>query len=377
MPPLSMMIKPVSSRCNMRCAYCFYADVAAHRQTADFGVMTSETMRALIRRTFIYADGGVSFAFQGGEPTLAGVGFYEEFLREVRRCNSRGLPVSFALQTNGYAVSDEMLALFSEHHFLLGVSLDGPEDMHDALRKDALGRGTYRRVMNTIEKLRAWGIQYNILCVVTSETARRAREAWNALREHGYLQFIPCIDGLEGGSGAYSLSPEAYGGFLIETYDLYEKAIDEGKPVSERRFDNYLSMLAGYPPEMCGMSGRCGLYYLAEADGSVYPCDFYVLDEWKMGNINAVSLSRMEKSPASERFRQASARLPAACPACGYLSLCRGGCRRDREPFQSGMPGDNRFCESYRMFFDARLSRMASLAGRTLRDRTPSGQAAF
>ncbi len=375
MPALSMMIKPVSSRCNMRCQYCFYADVAAHRKTPDYGIMTSDTMRALVRRAFIYADGGVSFAFQGGEPTLAGADYYRAFLEEVRRCNSRGLPVSFALQTNGYALGDELLALFSEHRFLLGVSLDGPEDMHDALRKDALGRGTYRRVTNAIEKLRAYQIPYNILCVVTMETARRARETWNALREHGYLQFIPCIDGLEGEPGPYSLSPEAYGRFLIETYDLYERAIIEGKPVSERRFDNYLSILAGYQPEMCGMSGRCGLYFLAEADGGVYPCDFYVLDEWKMGNINEASLSRMEKSAASARFRQASAHLPEACSGCGYLSLCRGGCRRDREPFQTGMPGENRFCESYRMFFDARLSRMASLAERTLGSREPLGKA--
>ena len=365
-PALSMMIKPVSSGCNMRCQYCFYADVAAHRQTPNYGVMTPDTMHALVRRAFIHADGQVSFSFQGGEPTLAGAQFYLDFLHEVRRCNSRGLPVSYALQTNGYDVSDEMLALFKEHGFLLGVSLDGPEDMHDALRKDAFGRGTYRRVMRTIEKLRAFGIPYNILCVVTAETARKSRETWNALREHRYLQFIPCIDGLEGGRSPHSLSAEAYGQFLIETYDLYEKAFREGSPVSERRFDNYLSILAGLPPEACGMCGQCGLYYLVEADGSVYPCDFYVLDEWKMGDINAVSLARMAKSQPSAAFRQASVRLPEACRGCPYLNLCRGGCRRDREPFRDGVPSENRFCQSYRMFFDARLPRLASLTERVI-----------
>ena len=369
MPALSMMVKPVSSRCNMRCEYCFYADVAAHRETPDYGVMTRDTMRALVRKAFIYAEGSVSFSFQGGEPTLAGAAFYRDFLCEVSRCNSRGLPVSFALQTNGYAVSDELLTLFAEHGFLLGVSLDGPVDMHDARRKDAAGRGTYHRVIRTIEKLRAFGIPYNILCVVTAETARRSRETWDALREHRYLQFIPCIDGLEGGQNPHSLSPEAYGRFLIETYELYERAFRAGRPVSERRFDNYLSILAGLPPEDCGMCGQCGLYYVAEADGSVYPCDFYALDEWKMGNINTMSLARMEKSSPSKAFRQASLRLPEICQGCEYFSLCRGGCRRYREPFREGLPGKNRFCKSYRMFFDACLPRMNALTERVLAER--------
>ena len=366
MPALSMMIKPVSSACNMRCQYCFYADVAAHRRIPNYGVMTPDTMRALVRRAFIYADSSVSFSFQGGEPTLAGIEYFQSFLREVHRCNSRHLPVSYALQTNGYAVSDEMLALFAEHHFLLGVSLDGPEDMHDALRKDAGGCGTYRRVMRTIEKLRHFGIPYNILCVVTAETARRSQETWNALREHQYLQFIPCIDGLDGSRNPYSLSPEAYGQFLIDIFDAYERAFKEGSPVSERRLDNYLSILAGFAPEECGMCGQCGLYFLAEADGSVYPCDFYVLDEWKMGNINTMSLARMEKSSASKAFRQVSLRLPEACGRCPYLNLCMGGCRRDREPFCEGLPSNNRFCQSYRMFFDACLPRMVSLTKRIL-----------
>ena len=366
MPALSMMIKPVSARCNMRCTYCFYADVAAHREIPDYGVMTMDTVRALVRRAFIYADGAVSFSFQGGEPSLAGAQFYLDFLHEVRRCNSRGLPVSFALQTNGYAICDELLSLFAQFGFLLGVSLDGPEDMHDALRKDAGGHGTYRRVMDTIERLRMFHIPYNILCVVTAETARRSRETWNALREHRHLQFIPCIDSLDGAHSPHSLSAEAYGQFLIETFDCYEKAFLEGNPVSERRFDNYLSILAGLPPEDCGMCGQCGLYYLVEADGGVYPCDFYVLDEWKMGNINTASLPKQAKSAASEAFRKLSLRLPEACYGCPYLNLCRGGCRRDREPFRDGMPGENRFCESYRMFFNACLPRLKTLTERMI-----------
>ena len=339
----------------MRCQYCFYADVAAHRRIPNYGVMTPDTMRALVRRAFIYADSSVAFSFQGGEPTLAGIEYFQSFLREVHRCNSRHLPVSYALQTNGYAVSDEMLALFAEHHFLLGVSLDGPEDMHDALRKDVGGRGTYRRVMHTIEKLRHLGIPYNILCVVTAETTRRSQETWNALREHQYLQFIPCIDGLDGSRNPYSLSPDAYGHFLIDIFDAYERAFKEGNPVSERRLDNYLSILAGFAPEECGMCGQCGLYYLAEADGSVYPCDFYMVDKYRLGSVFDNSFAEMFCSDTAKKFTAESYPLPDECNNCKYRRLCGGGCRRE----------NRKYCLSYRGFFDKNHEKLAELAMKT------------
>ena len=362
MPPLSMMMKPVSSACNMRCRYCFYADVAAHRAQASYGVMSAQTTETLIRKAFLYADQSVSFAFQGGEPTLAGVDYYRNFLSLVKKYNSRGLQVSYALQTNALALTDEMCALFREHHFLLGVSLDGCRETHDALRPDARGEGTYDRVLQGIALLRKHGVDFNILCVVTQQVAARPHAVWNALKEYGYLQFIPCIDDFEGDANPYSLRPEAYGRFLINTFDDYEKAMRAGRPVSERRFDNYLSILLGQRPELCGMTGQCGLYFLVEADGGVYPCDFYVLDAYRLGNIHETSFARMEKSAQSVDFRRSSLQLPEACRACKWLSMCRGGCRRDRQATLESALGENRFCESYRMFFESCFDRMRALA---------------
>lgn len=364
MPPMSMMIKPVSGSCNMRCHYCFYSDVANHREMRNYGKMDSDTMRTLIRKAFIYAEGNVSFAFQGGEPTLAGIDFFREFVRNVSQCNTRHIPVSFAVQTNGYDLSDELCQFFADHHFLAGVSVDGAKEIHNALRPDSAGAGSYDQVMTGIEKLKHHGVEYNILCVVTAPIAAQGKRVWQELKRHQYLQFIPCIDEFGGMLHDYSLTPEAYGQFLIDTFSCYAEDYASGHPVSERRFDNYLSILLGQQPELCGMRGMCGLYFLAEADGSIYPCDFYVLDEWKLGNVKSDSFFKMEKSAASRKFRSISLQLPDTCKKCIWLNLCHGGCRRDREPIINSHGSENKFCKSYYMFFEACLPQMQKMAER-------------
>ncbi|MBQ7171680.1 MAG: SPASM domain-containing protein [Clostridia bacterium] len=358
MPPIHIMVKPVSGSCNLRCRYCFYADETSRRAEPCRGVMGEETVRALIRKAFFYADGAVTFSFQGGEPTLAGAGFYRSFLAEVGRSNTRGLPVAFALQTNATALTDELCELFSQNGFLVGVSLDGPKEIHDALRADAGGAGSYDAVRRGIALLRRHRADFNLLCVLTEGSAARIGEVWEELAPFGHLQFIPCLDALDGKETAFSLRAETYGRALVEIFDRYRAAFFSSAPVRERRMDNYLSILLGYPPEHCGMSGRCGVYFLCEADGSVYPCDFYALDEWKLGNVCESSFARMAASPAAKRFAEEGSRRPERCRDCRYLFLCGGGCRRDREP---GLT-ENRFCESYRFFFDRRLGELRALA---------------
>lgn len=362
MPPLSMMIKPVSSACELACRYCFYADVSSHREKASYGKMTKDTMRALVRRAFIYADDTVSFAFQGGEPTLAGTHYFREFLSLVDEYNVRKLAVNYSLQTNAVSLTDEMCAFFAENDFLIGVSLDGCREIHDSLRIDPAGKGTYERVLHGISLLKKYNVDFNILCVVTSDIAKRAEQVWKSLAPYEYLQFIPCIDDFDGDKKEFSVSAADYGDFLIKTFGYYEAAIKSGSPVSERRFDNYINILLGQMPELCAMSGACGVYFLIEADGGVYPCDFYVLDQWRLGNINGTSFSRMQKSERAKAFIEMSGFMPEECRACQWNFLCRGGCRRDREPFSDGVPSGNRFCESYRMFFSDCYDRMTALA---------------
>ncbi len=357
MPPLSVMIKPVSGACNLKCSYCFYADESAKRAVPCYGTMNSDTVRNLVRKAFIYAERSVSFAFQGGEPLLAGVDFYLDFVKTVNSYNSRGLPVGYSVQTNATLLTDEYCKFFAENGFLAGVSLDGTERTHDMNRKYGNGNGTYADVKQKIALLRKHNVQFNVLCVLTDETAENIRSVWNELSGYGHVQFIPCIEPF-GADGTPLLSAESYGKALVDIFDMYEKTQLTAYPVRERRLDNYLYILSGLPPQQCGMAGGCGISFLCEADGSIFPCDFYALDEWKLGNINEISFARMENGKTMQRFLNEGLCLPSDCRECKYLGICRGGCKRDREPHNSS----NRFCESYKFFFDNRLSKMQLLA---------------
>lgn len=362
MPPLTVMVKPVSSLCNMRCSYCFYEDVAEHWEIKTHEKMQHKTLEALVRRAFAYADEQISFIFQGGEPTLSGAPFYKHLLSLQRIYNSRSLKVINAIQTNGYLLDDDLLDVLKQGHFLTGVSLDGPQSIHDAYRINQNGEGTYDQVQETIRKLRQRGIDYNILCVVNQAIAMQPIKIFSALKEYGNLQFIPCLDSLDGIGKPFSLQAETYGYFLIETFRLYKEAFYKGKFVSIRTFDNFLAMLNGLPPDNCAMNGHCMTNFLIEADGSVYPCDFYVLDKWRMGSILDSSFYKLEKSQVVNRFMAMSDILPGECKSCRWLALCRGGCRRDREPFVDGRFSKNRLCKSYKYFFETCHNELLYLA---------------
>jgi len=364
MPPISVMIKPVSGLCNMRCQYCFYTDELTHRGEGIFSPMEEETLETLIRKIFIYAENFVYLAFQGGEPTLAGAAFYRKVLAFEKKYNSRMLPVSHAIQTNGLALDEEMLSVLKEGNFLVGLSVDGTKEIHDAVRKDALGNGTYERVSKTAEKLRQTGIDYNILCVVGKTAARHPKEVFQALAPHGYLQFIPRLEpfGEENEVDADALTAADYGYFLTEIWKLYAQGLRNGHYVSVRAFDNWLNMLAGRPPENFGFAGRCVPNYLVESNGNVYPCDFYALDEWFLGNIRQSNFKRLAASDKMRNFCESSYKPDADCLICPYGYICRGGCRRDREPvLADGNYGKNRLCEGYRMFFENCLADMQLL----------------
>lgn len=357
MPPITVMVKPVSGACNMRCRYCFYADEMKNRACAVRPPMSMELMEIVVRRALAYAEGQANFIFQGGEPTLIGLDFYRRLIELQRRYGRCDVQINNMLQTNGYALSDEMIDFFAANHFLLGVSLDGCRTAHDIMRPDAQGEGTYARVEQTIERLEKAGAAYNILCVVNAEVAARADEALEALSKYRFLQFIPCLDALEGGADSYALSPRSWGEFLIKAYDFYERAYTSGHAVSIRNFDDWMNMILGGEPASCAMVGHCSLNFLIESDGDVYPCDFYALDQWRLGNVRESNFLRLSGSEGARRFITESLSVPDACRVCPYGALCRNGCRRERDK-----EGKNRWCASVKMLMDVRLSRMERLA---------------
>ena len=366
-PPVSIMIKPASGLCNMHCAYCFYRDEQINRERENYGMMTEKTLKNVIRRSLVPAEGQYSIAFQGGEPTLSGIPFFEKAVAYVKQYNLKNIRVSFALQTNGYCIDEDWCRFFHDNQFLIGLSLDGAKEIHDRYRHGNDSGGSYDRVMQAVSLFNRFGVEYNILTVVHRETAENIETIYRDYRAKGfyYLQFIPCLDpfGEQRGSRPWSLTPEVYGDFLIRLFDLWYEDFFRNTQPYIRQFENYLGILLGYLPEACDQRGFCGNQLVAEADGSVYPCDFYALDEYCLGNLNEDRLPVIDARRKAIHFTERSLVLPDVCKSCEYIRVCRGGCYRCRlGSGEEGIPGMNYYCPAYKRFFHHSLEKMLKIA---------------
>lgn len=367
MPPVNLLIKPASSLCNMRCRYCFYEDESVHRMCKSMGVMSEETACRVIDAAFNAAEGRypIGFSFQGGEPTLAGLAFFKRFAEMVNERNTQHQRVYYAMQTNALTIDADWAAFLRQNHFLVGVSIDGDRTLHDTNRVDASGKGTYTRVSENLRLLQKNDVEVNALCVVTRSCARRPAQVYRALKALNmqYLQFIPCLDplGETRGKMSYSLTPGLYGQFLCALFDEWYRDWESGQYVSVRQFDDYVHLSMGMPPSTCASSGRCGDYLVVEGDGSAYPCDFYVLDEWRLGELGEQSFAELRACERAQRFLQESAVRPKECASCRWQRLCFGGCKRDWEG--TGVKAHNAFCSAYQAFFayaGERIQRVAA-----------------
>lgn len=376
MPPVNVLIKPASSACNMACSYCFYRDVSDHRAHVFEGMLSPEQMEKTIAAAMEFADGSCTFAFQGGEPTLAGLDFYRQVIQLQRKLCKPGVQIFNSIQTNGFCIDEEWARFLSENRFLVGLSLDGPAMLHNRNRVDHHGAGTFERVMHAAALFDRYQVEYNILCVVTGENARNIGEIYRFFREHSfdYLQFIPCLEPMdqERGKEAYHLSVEDYGEFLLRIFDLWFDDLKRGHYVSIRHIDNWLSILLGGRPEACTMNGICSIQFVVEGDGSVYPCDFYVTDRWKLGNVQTDSFAQMAQSTNAREFILSSTVVPDSCRACTIAALCRNGCRRDRLLIRPDIPGQNYYCKAYLRFFTERKQQLLEACSRILRMRRES-----
>lgn len=340
MDAISLLIKPASSLCNMRCKYCFYHDVAENRMTPSYGIMTEATVEQLLTRVWEYVGetAQIHFAFQGGEPTLAGLSFYIFFVEQVAKRKLPAQTVSYSIQTNGLVLDEAWCCFLHQHNFLVGLSLDGSAELHDLHRVDSKGVGTYSRIAQSIQCMERHQVEYNILSVVTRAMARKPEKIWNwyVAKRFQYLQFIPCLSPFAGsGEEKYALTPQDYASFLVTTFRGWKRQLEGGNYISVRLFDNLVMLLKGYPSQQCGLLGRCSQQWVIEADGGVYPCDFYVLDDYRCGNIWEMSFGEMEQAPATKAFLQPEATLHPQCATCKVFKLCGGGCKRYRDFYHS------------------------------------------
>lgn len=368
MKELQLLIKPVSSACDLQCRYCFYKEEVTHRQKADCGIMSWETMEILIDKALKEAERCV-FGFQGGEPLLAGISFYRRFTSLVSHKKREGQQIYYTIQTNGVALDDKWIEFFKKEQFLLGISLDGVRRTHDENRVDHKGEGTFEKVFDNLNKLKEQKVPFHILCVLNAQTAERIEAIYRFFMKKGFYeqQYIPCLDPLgevEEGKYPYSLTVKQYQVALQHLFDLWFEDKVRGIPVYIRQFDNYVAMLGGGQPEACSMYGKCSMQNIIEADGTIYPCDFYALDEYRMGNITdpAVDfkvLKEMSRDPQKAPFFTEAEKRDERCRLCRWYPLCRGGCRRDLIPF--GDRSRNRYCEAYQQFFQTAIGRLEYL----------------
>lgn len=347
------MIKPASSLCNLRCRYCFYHDVSELREVSSFGVMTEDTADNIIKKALDFAGGeSVAFAFQGGEPLIAGLDYFRHFVQKVREENVKGSRIYLSIQTNGTLLTDEWAKFFHDYNFLVGLSLDG-DFKNNRFRVDEKRENAFYRILNAAEKLKRFKAEFNILTVLTGNCADNIDDIYRFFRSKGfrYLQFIPCLRpfGDDSESELY-MTDSQYADFLIKCFNYYVKDYVRGQYTSVRYFDNIVHLYLGNPTEQCGVCGHCTHQFVAEGNGNIYPCDFYCTDEWLLGNINdeGENFDTLAHCGRAIEFLRESLKVEDKCKKCRFYPVCRGGgCKRTRE--------DRDYCEAYKKFFSSCL----------------------
>ncbi len=355
----SYLIKPASAACNLKCTYCFYNDVADHRQQFSFGNMTYETVDILVNKTLDVEDGSdITFAFQGGEPTLAGIDYFYYFIDKVNQIKKDNQNIHYAIQTNGTLLNEEWTKLFKENDFLVGISLDGFEINHNKYRISHDGK-TFEKVMKGIQCLKDAEIDFNVLTVLTEGLAQSPKDLFEFYQKEGFdhVQLIPCLPDFDLKDNSAALTPQSFASFYKVFYDLWKDEYQKDNYLSVGLFDNIIPMFIGVRPQMCGMLGYCSAQMVIESNGDVFPCDFYVLDEYKIGNITTDSLSQLHKSSVLHEFLKEDKRMSTACNTCKFKNICHGNCKRMNIVYFD----DNGYC-GYQVFLEHAHKSMMEIA---------------
>ena len=361
---IHVMAKPSGSACNLDCAYCFFLKKEKLYPGGHFR-MTDEVHEAYIRQLLeAHRTPEVTIAWQGGEPTLMGLDFFRRSLELQRRYQKPGTRIENTFQTNGILLDDEWCRFFHEHNFLIGLSLDGPRELHDFYRKDKKGRGTFERVVRAVRLLQKHKVEFNILCTVNSQNADHPLDVYHFFRDElgaGYIQFIPIVERIHGnGETGFqegntvtdrSVRPEQWGHFLIKIFDEWVKR-DVGKTFVVN-FDGALAGWLGMAGTVCIFGPTCGLALALEHNGDLYSCDHFVEPKHLLGNILSTPMTELVASGKQRRFGENKREtLPRICRDCEVLFVCNGECPKNRfVQTPDGATGLNYLCAGYKAFF--------------------------
>ncbi len=353
----SLLVKPVSWHCNLRCRYCFYLS-----RSAVFGQasrrMDLPVLEAMLRRFAASKMPCHRMDWQGGEPTLAGLDFFEAVCRLQRQLFPVSSNVVNSLQTNGLLIDDQWAELLAQKRFLVGVSLDGPEPFHDQYRRTEAGGGSHAQVLAGVKALLRHQVMVNVLTVVSAANVQEPETLFHHFGELGlhHQQYIECADmSCDGNRLPWAISAEQWGDFLCRLFDVWY--IHGRGEIHIRLFDSILSRLATGIPSLCAMGGDCRHYFVVEQDGSVYPCDFHVSTESCLGNVMEHDFRTLQQQRAYVDFGRQKAPVHEDCRSCRWLPLCMGDCPRNR-----GVHGKSRLCTGWKQFYGHTIARFEQLA---------------
>jgi len=350
----SLLIKPAGPDCNLRCHYCFYLKKSELFPETHLHRMSLEILKETIRQAMSQSGPEIYFGWQGGEPTLMGLDFFRQAVYFQQKYGAQK-SVSNGFQTNGLLINKDWAQFFRTFNFLVGLSLDGPEHIHDRYRRHASGQGSWSKVVEAAKLLLDSGVATNALVVVNDYSVRFPEEIYEFLKSLGltYMQFIPCLEPDPENPrkpASFSVTAEEYGDFWLKLFELWKADFRDGRPSTYiREFESLLFAFAGLTPPDCTLHKECGNYVVVEHNGDVYSCDFYVQPEWKLGNVKEKRLVDMLNSATQRKFGKRKSLLPEECKKCEWLPYCRGGCPKERG--YQPEPEKSYLCHSYRRFF--------------------------
>lgn len=376
MEPFTLLIKPSGSDCNLDCEYCFYKhrapQVGRGRQR-----MSEEVLEKLIKDYMQLRFPVAGFAWQGGEPTLMGLDFYKQAVELQKKYGNAGQKVGNSLQTNAILLNDDWCRFLHDNDFLVGVSVDGPKELHDYYRLDHAGLGTFDKVNKAIEKCRQYQVEFNTLTLLNDRNTGHPDELFDFFIAHGirYLQFIPCVE-VDPGTGKvtdFSVTPQQLGEFWCTMFDRWYKYGPTN--LSIRDFDSILAFYLTGKHTICTFDRQCSQYIVIEHTGDAFCCDFFVEPRWRLGNIFETPIHELAAGGKKRAFARAKQNLCSKCLVCRYLAVCRGGCMKDRAPFDKDDFGrESYFCEAYKRFFEYTMPKFSQIAAQVNAGLAPKRQ---
>ncbi len=363
-----VLAKPIGPICNLDCEYCFYLQKKALFPDSKNFRMTDSVLENFTRKYIEAQPMGtqkIDFAWQGGEPTLMGVDFFRKAIEYQRTYARPGMTITNSLQTNGTLLDDKWGKFLHDNGFLVGLSVDGPEEIHNRFRLDKKGRGSFQEVMHGLEILQKHSVEFNTLTVVQSHNSRYPREVYDFLKDCGstFLQFIPIVEPDSDDTVTYrSVPPESYGSFL-NGVDRWLEQSDVGE-IFVQDFDLLLSQVMGMPATLCVHAETCGRSVAIEHNGDLFSCDHFVNREDQIGNVLQHTMVSMLDGPQQTKFGQDKRdALPQYCLDCEFLEYCNGGCPKDRlVETPAGEPGLNYLCQGYKTYYSHTIPTFEKMA---------------